>query len=436
MIDNDARATQPVIGAVLVSYALGELDAEEQSALEKKMEQAPGLRDELEEIRNHLRLHQEVRKVAPRRGSFERLRARMKREGSLEGAVPGAHCMARRAFVASAAFGVVAVALLVLFTGPGDAPSRPDVIGQIVYHNPSLVLGQRRAEIARNPLLLYNADASPGQGDYKTGSYDAFLWLPTGQANTYSSVEVTQNSEFRFTGVRTLELIRGSIRRLEVRPGGIADGAFTVRTPHGRIELDEGGLAVTVTRDDAQTQVTVMEGSARVFGANSDNPFQLTSGFCTSIERGKLPNPPRPMLELLLAPRPNSEFELQATLVNTGFVAVKIARAYSRVPVYLLHVAYTAEYEPGQVPENTTLPPTQVTPKPESGESPADHRGETWLEPGKLYTFTFDVSPTLMPAPRVEFWLRLEYRGDLYAPPGQARTMIHSRNLRIDMRNR
>jgi len=436
MIDEDLRPTQPVMGAVLVSYALGELDAEEQSALEKKLEQTPALKDELEEIREHMRLHQQVRKVAPRRGSFERMRARMKREGSFDGAVPGGHCMARRSFIASCVFGLIAVVLLAVFTGAPGTQARPDVIGQIVYHNPTLALGQRRAEIARNPLVLYNGDVEPPQGEYKTGDYDAFLWLPTGQANTYSSIEITQNSEFRFTGVRTMELTRGVIRRLEVQPGGISDGAFTIKTSHGRIEVDEGALTVGVTRDGSQTQVTVALGSARVYSLDSDRAFQVTAGFCTSIERGKLPNPPRPMLELLLSPRPGSEFELEATLVNTGFVPIKIARAYARVPVYLLHVSYTADFEPGLVPENTTLPPVQVTPKPEQGESPADHRGDMWLEPAKFYRFTFDVSPALINAPRVEFWLRLEYRGDLYAPPGQAQARIHSRNLRIDMRNR
>lgn len=436
MIDEELKPTQPVIGSVLVSYALGELDAEEQSALEKKLEATPALRDELEEIRQHMRLHQQVRKVAPRRGSFERLRARMKREGSLEGAVPGAHCMARRSFVASSIIGLIAVILLVLFTSTPPTQARPDEIGQIVYHNPSLSLGQKRAEVARATLVLYNGDVTPVQGDYNTGEYDAFLWLPTGQAGTYSSLEITQNSIFRFTAVRTIELTRGSIRRLDVQPGGISDGPFTVVTPHGRIELDQGALTVTVTRDDAQTQISVAEGNARMYGLGSDRAFQVTPGFCANVERGKLPNPARPMLELLLSPRPGSEFELEATLVNTGFVPVKIARAYARVPVYLLHVSHTADFDPAVVPENATLPPVQVTPKPEQGETPSDHRGEIWLDPGKYYRFTFDTSPALINAPRVEFWLRLEYRGDLYAPPGQAQARIHSRNLRVDMRNR
>lgn len=428
MIDDDAKPTQTMMGAVLVSYALGELDAEEQSALEKKLDQTPSLKTELEEVRQHLKLHQEVRKVAPRRGSFERLRARMKREGSFDGAVPGPHCMLRRSFMVAFVFGVVAVVLLAIFTSHAPTLARPDVIGQIVYHNPTLALGQRRAEVERTELLLRH--------EYKPGAYDAFLWLPTGQANTYSSLEIAQNSEFTFSGPRKMELKQGSIRRLEVRPGGIGDGPFVVTTPHGQVQVDDGGLTVTVTRDSAQTQVSVAEGSARVYGLDSDRPFQVTAGNCTSIERGKLPNPARPMLEMLLAPRPGSEFELEATLVNTGFVPVKIARAYSRVPVYLLHVSYSAEYEPGVQPENTTLPPVQVTPKPEQGDSAADHRGDTWLEPGKFYRFVFDVSPVLINAPPVEFWLRLEYRGDLYAPPGQARARIHSRNLRMDMRNR
>jgi hypothetical protein len=42
----------------------------------------------------------------------------------------------------------------------------------------------------------------------------------------------------------------------------------------------------------------------------------------------------------------------------------------------------------------------------------------------------------LISTPPVEHWLRLEYRGDLYGPPGQARVRIESHNLKLDLRKR
>src|SRR5690606_18585602 len=151
----------------LVSYVLGELDSQSQVALEKRMESEPALRDELAEIREHVQLHQNVRKVAPRRGSFERLRHRMKRDGAFDGAIPGVHCMLRRSFVLSMIFGAVASALLIAFTGGGVVVAPPDVIGEIVYTVPGA--GQRLEVTERARLQIR-------EQPYDTGSYDAFIW--------------------------------------------------------------------------------------------------------------------------------------------------------------------------------------------------------------------------------------------------------------------
>lgn len=424
--NEDNRATQPVMGTVLVSYALGELDAEEQAALEKKLQQTPALREELNNIREHLEMHQDLRKVAPRRGSFERLHARMNREGSFEGAVPGAHCMARRSFVASLVFGIIAVVLLAIFTAPRVTMDQPDVIGVIARRNPAVVSGGDRGMVDRQELRL-------NQRYDLTDGYDASLWLPTGQAGS-SSLDIARDAIFTFSDARHLNLETGTIRGLEVSPGGVTDGPFIVLTAHGQVQVEEGRLAVAVTRDGAQTQVSVIEGTARVVGLNSETAFQVTAGYCTSIERGKLPQTPRPMLELSISTRTGSEYELDAVLRNTGFVPVKITRAMSSKPVYVLHASYTAEFDPGSTPENTTLAPVRVNPMPETGETGSDHRGEAVIEPGKYYRFTFEISSVFIATPPVEFWLRLEYRGDLYAPAGQAKVKIHSRDLRVDRR--
>ena len=434
MLD-DERVTQPLSGVQLLSYSLGELDTDAQKKIEEKIEADPSLKSELEEIRTHLRIHQQVRKVAPRRGSFDRLRDRMKKEGAFSGAIPGVHCMLRRAFIVAGLIGTIAVVTLIAVGSTGDTLATPDVIGQIVYHNPSLTVGQSRAEVERRELTLKGADDEPEN----TGAYDAFIWLPTGVDNTYSTVELSQNTEFKFTATRSVELSRGFVRRLEIQPGGMGEGSFIVDTPHCRVQVDRGSLSINLTRDGSETQISVGEGSARVYGLDSDRSFSIPAGYCTTVERGKLPNPARPVLKIVVARVASATSLVEATLVNDGYVPVKVRRAIDAdnvfpEPVYLLHISHVSEYAPeGGVPENVTLPPWPVTPEPETG---VDHTGEVWLEPGQYYRFTFDISSLLLSTPRVEHWLRLEYRGDLYSPPGQARVRIESDNLKLDLRKR
>jgi hypothetical protein len=434
MLD-DEKLTQPLGGVQLLSYSLGELDSDAQKALEARIEADPALKDELAEIREHMRLHQVVRKVAPRRGSFERLRSRMKKEGAFQGAIPGAHAMLRRSFMLAVLVGVIAVVILIAVGSTGGPTTMPDVIGQIVFTNPALRVGERRAEVERDYLKLWKEGDKP----YDTGAYDAYIWLPTGVENTYSTIELSSNTVFKFTATRRIELEGGFARRLEVQPGGMGEGPFVVVTPHCTIEIEQGALSVNITRDGVETQVSVGEGNARVYGLDSNRSFPVPAGYCTSVERGKLPNPARPVLKLILDRVVGSNSVIQATLVNDGYVPVKVRRAVDADnmfpdPVYLLHTSHVSEYSPEEgVPENVTLPPWPVTPEPDLA---AEHTGDMWLDAGQYYRFTFDISPLLISTPPVEHWLRLEYRGDLYGPPGQARVRIESHNLKLDLRKR
>ncbi|MBX3461219.1 MAG: FecR domain-containing protein [Planctomycetes bacterium] len=431
MLD-DERTTQPAAGAQLLSYVLGELDADSQVALEKRVAAEPALKDELDEIRGHMRLHQDVRKVAPRRGSFERLRGRMKKEGAFEGAIPGVHAMLRRSFLVAMAVGMVAIVLLAAFSRSQTGVAAPDVIGEIIYTSPTVSVGQRR-DVVERASLQANRDKP-----YDTGAYDAFIWLPTGVSNTFSTIEATENTEFQFSTPRRVELVRGNFRRIEVQPGGVGDGPFEVKTPHARVQVEEGSLTVSVARDGSETQISVGRGSARVYGLESERSIPVVAGYCTSVQRGKLPDPSRPVLKLLLARVPGTEYMVSATLVNDGYAPFKVRRAVDserafKEPIYLLHVSHASEYEPDTLPENITLPPWQPIPAPDPG---VDHTGDMWLNPGEIYRFNFDVSPLLVMTPRVEHWLRLEYRGDLYGPQGEARVRIQSPNLKLDLRSR
>ena len=434
MLD-DENVSQTHGGMQLLSYTLGELDADAQKALENKIEAEPSLKQELAEIRAHLKLHQDVRKVAPRRGSYERLRAHLKKDGAFQGAIPGIHCMLRRSFVIAMLVGVTAIVLLIALGSARGSFAAPDVIGQIVYHNPSLQVGQSRAEVERRELTL----KAEGDDPENTGSYDAFIWLPTGVDNTYSTIELGQNTEFKFTKTRTVEFNRGFMKRVEVQPGGMGEGPFVVVTPHGRIEVDQGSLSLEVTRDGVETRISVGVGSARVYGQDSDRSVPVPAGYCTSVERNKLPAPARPVLKLMLEPVQGSKSLIQVTLANDGYAPVKVRRAIDadnvfRDPLYMLQISHVSEYSPEEgIPENVTLPPWPVTPEPDLG---SDHTGEVWLNRGEYYRFTFDISSLLVSTPRVEHWLRLEYRGDLYGPPGEARVRIESNNLKLDLRKR
>ncbi len=416
-------------GTHLVSYVLGELDAQSQVALEKKIDDDPTLRDELDEVRAHVRLHQEVRKVAPRRGSFERLRLRMKKDGAFDGAIPGVHCMLRRSFVLAMIVGAIAIALLAAFSPSIGGGDPPNVIGEIVFTDPRPSVGQRVDVRERRKLEIR-------EEPYDTDAYEAFLWLPTGVSNTYSSIEAAQNTAFNFTATRRMRLSTGTLRRMQIQPGGVGEGPFIVETPHCRVEVDEGGLTVSVTADGAETHISVGHGSARVFGLDAESGIPVTAGYCTSVERGKLPRPARPVLKLTLSTSGNAEYRVEATLLNDGYEPVTIRRAINQSrpeePIYVLRITYTSEYSPEGVAEGVTLAPMKVVPI----DADTEHMGEQRLNPNEPYRFTFDVGPVLRNSPRVAHWLQLDYRGDLYGPPGEARVNISSNNLKLDLRNR
>ncbi|MBZ0136141.1 MAG: hypothetical protein K8I27_07200 [Planctomycetes bacterium] len=434
MLD-DERATQPLHGVSLLGYTLGELDSDQQTSLEKRIESEPALKEELEEIRQHLKIHQAVRKVAPRRGSFERLSARMKKEGQFQGAIPGVHAMARRSFILAFLVGITAIAVLIAVGRPGVGTDAPDVIGQIMYHNPSLSIGERRAVVQSSELHIWREGDQPPD----TGAYDAYVWLPTGVNNTYSTIELAQNTKFRFTQTRTARLDAGFMRRLEIQPGGIGEGPFTVITPHCRVEIEQGGLSIGITRDGVETQISVGQGSASVYGLDSDQGFVIGEGRCTSVERGQLPNPPRPLLKLMIESTPGELEVLKATLVNDSYVPVKVNRAIDASdafgrPVYMISGSYGSEYLPDKKwAENNLIRPQPVTPM---ADPSVDHSGEVWLDPGEYYTFRFDVSSVIKNSPPVTHWLILTYKGNLYGPPGEARMQIESNYLKLDLRKR
>ncbi|MCC6574380.1 MAG: hypothetical protein IT462_11375 [Planctomycetes bacterium] len=418
MPDEDRQTrTQVQIGPQLVAYVMGELDPDAQQWIEAQVREQPSLVDEIEDIRSHLKLHQGMRKVAPRRGSFERLQRRLKDEGALQGAIPGVHRMLRRAFVISFLAGLLFVALLAVFAGTSKPPTliKVNVIGQIIYRAPAIDFTSERGDEINSGDLV--------QGEVKnTGSYDATLWVPTGMSNSYTTIEVVANTEFKFDSAREMTVNRGVLRQAEIEPGGLGDQKFTIKTPHCSIIVDNAALSVIVL--DAETQVTVASGTATLRGR--DVSCIVGPGYCSSVARDAEPLPPKPVLELNLYQ--SGRRLVEVTLRNVGYVPAKIKRALTSRPIYLMTVSRTPDYTEKQ-PSGSVSPPQQVIPKRDPATPLAEHQGETWLKPGDAYTFTVDATPML--TADVDYWVTMKYQGGLYGPQGFARIEVGSGALKI-----
>ncbi|MHC4840293.1 MAG: hypothetical protein ACYTDT_04930 [Planctomycetota bacterium] len=424
MIDDDA-VSKPLLGSQIVSYVLGELDETAIAEMDKRFESDPRLKEELEQVRSHVGLHQTVRQVAPRRGSFERLRKKMKDDGSFSTAVPGCHCMLRRSFFLAMLFGAIAVSLLLIFSDSNRTTVQTDVIGEIVFYNSGGTVNQRRDVEKRDQLKLNHL--------YDTGLQQAYLWLPTGISNTYSDVEVAQDSKFKFLDTRHIELQRGFLRKLDINPGGISEDDFEIITPHARIRGNKCRLAIRLSPDGGQTDVAVAEGAVRVYPLNSDQSVSLTNGWRTTVRADKSPDEPQKVLQLILKPVLGEPYQFEAKLVNVGMFRFRVRKAIDltstfRDSIYIAYIAHASDFDPDSgLPENVALEPHPVTPM-----GAADlHVGEKWLDPGSSYNFRFDLSSVLLSSSAVEHWMRLEYRGDLYGPPGESRIKVESPNLKF-----
>jgi len=422
---DEERATQPLAQSQLLSYVMGELEPDQQQKLEAQLKENPTLQTELDEIRGHLTLHHEVRKVAPRRGSFERLMRHMKHEGALQGAVPGVHCMLRRAFVFAAVTGLLFIVLLAIFSDSRHLPVLPrdEVIGQVMYYEPAPEMSATRGrEMGHGEALVGKTE--------NTGAYDASIWLPTGVSRSYSIIECASQTESKFVGSREIRLNKGFMRQLNIAPGALGESAFIVRTPHGRVEISGARLSIRVI--ESETQVTVGEGSVRVIG--NDIPQVIPAGHFSVIARDSEALPPHPMLELSLLPINDPRTSapvVEVTLKNVGFVPARIERVFGRDRIYLMQMSRSPDRsQPGSVGERYEALEVHLL-----GDW-HEHTGEAWLKPKDEYRFRTDISPHLAGRPAVEYWMVLTYKGGLYGPQGAGQVDVTSKPLKMDMRNK
>lgn len=424
-MSSEERATTPLASSQLVSYVMGELEPDQQQSLENQLKENPSLQSELEEIRNHLSLHQRVRKVAPRRGSFDRLIRHMKNEGTLAGAVPGVHCMLRRAFMFAGVAGFVFIVLIAIFGQREGAVTLPrdQVIGQIIFYEPAAdsISGMGR-EVDQGEAVI--------GATRNFSSHDASIWIPTGVSRSYSIIECAQGTVLKFNNSREVVLSKGFMRRLSIAPGALGEGAFTVKTPHGRVEVSNARLSIRVT--EADTQVCVGEGSARVIGG--DVPQIVPSGHFSVISRDAEATPPQPELQMMLLPYADPKQNapsIEVSLRNMGYVPARIKRVYSGDPVFVLQISRDRDYtEPGSTPE--TYSPVEVS----LVGNYLEHRGEAWLKPKEEYKFRIDISQELFGRPNAIYWVTVVYKGGLYGPQGAAMVDVTSKPLQVDMRNR
>jgi hypothetical protein len=422
----EERATHPLAQSQLLSYVMGELEPDELQRLEAQIKESPTLQAELEEIRAHLSLHQEVRKVAPRRGSFDRLMRRMGQEGALAGAVPGVHRMLRRSFLIAALAGILFIALMAWYSDAARVaplPHTEEVIGQIIYYEPAPDM------ISTHGREIDHGEALVGASK-NTGSYDASIWLPTGVSRSYSIIECAPQTELKFVSSREIQLNKGFFRQLSIAPGALGESAFVVKTPHGRVEVSGAKLAIRV--NEAETQVTVSEGSARVIGG--DLPQIVHAGHFSVIVRDSEATPPSPVLQMTLLQYhdPNTSVPIiEVNLRNVGFVPTRIQKAYSRDPVYVLQVSRARDYgDSGSTGERFETPDIGLV------DSPLNHIGEMWLKPKEDYRFRIDISPNVYGRPAAEYWIVVVYKGGIYGPPGAARIDVSSKPEKLDLKKK
>jgi hypothetical protein len=233
-----------------------------------------------------------------------------------------------------------------------------------------------------------------------------------------------------FENSREVVLKKGFMRQLNIAPGALGEGAFTVKTPHGRIEINGAKLSIKVT--EADTQVTVGEGSARVIGG--DVPQIVPAGHFSVISRDAEALPPQPVLQISLLtfndPKVSAPI-IEVTLRNVGYVPTRIKRVYSGDPVFVLQISRDRDYtEPGSTPE--TYEPVEVS----LLGNYLEHRGETWLKPKEDYKFRIDISQNLFGRPAAQYWITVVYKGGLYGPQGAAMVDVTSKPLQIDMRSK
>ncbi len=422
---DEERATTPLVSSQLVSYVMGELEPDQQQKLEAQIKENPALAAELEEIRGHLSIHQQVRKVAPRRGSFDRLIRHMKHEGALAGAVPGVHCMLRRAFMFAAVTGMIFIALMAIFSDKQSEPLLPkdQVIGQIIYYEPA------PDSISGHGRELDHGEALAG-ATKNFNSYDVSIWIPTGISRSYSIIECSQGTVMSFESSREVTLRKGFMRQLNIAPGALGEGAFTVKTPHGRVEISGAKLSIKVT--EADTQVTVGEGSARVIGG--DVPQIVPAGHFSVISRDAEAQPPQPVLQISLLlyndPKVSAPI-IEVTLRNVGYVPTRIKRVNSGDPVFIQQLSRDRDYDdPASLPETYDPAPVSLI------GNYLEHRGETWLRPKEDYKFRIDISENLMGRPAAQYWITVVYKGGLYGPQGSAMVDVTSKPLQIPLRNK
>jgi hypothetical protein len=324
----------------------------------------------------------------------------------------------------AAVTGILFIGLMAIFSDKQTTPLLPkdQVIGQIIYYEP-----------APDTISSHGREVDHGEalaGANKNFIYDVSIWIPTGISRSYSIIECTKGTELTFNNSREVELKKGFMRQLNIAPGALGESAFTVKTPHGRVEISGAKLSIKVT--EADTQVTVGEGSARVIGG--DVPQIVPAGHFSVISRDAEAQPPKPVLELSLLryndPTKNAPI-IEVSLRNVGYVPSRIKRVYSGDPVFILQISRDRDFsEPGSRPE--TYAPVEVS----LWGNYLEHRGETWLKPKEDYKFRIDISQNLMGQPAAQYWITVVYKGGLYGPQGAAMVDVTSTPLQVDMRNK
>lgn len=234
------------LAETLLALVLGELSKQEREDLLERAKREPQVAMELKRLSAHLQLHQNVSRLAPRGGSFSRLKNTMRENNLLDEVIPGRHSLWRRSALAAVA--VLALAIMAKFVffppqvteGPGESAARAK-------------LTEIRSGNSESRLVNFNTPVTLGDG---VGE----LLLTSGARGVRTQIRMAPNSRFVLESANVLRIEQGGAERIEVDP--FAE-TFSVLTPHARFELPQGGL-FSVNLSRSQSHVCVMEGRVQV----------------------------------------------------------------------------------------------------------------------------------------------------------------------------
>ncbi|MCK6440747.1 MAG: hypothetical protein L6Q71_11185 [Planctomycetes bacterium] len=375
---------------------LGELGEKEREELVRRADGDPALAAELRKLSEHLKAHQGVRKIAPKRGSFSRLAERMKREKHLDAVTPGVHSMWRRAFV----LGIMALIAcgILLFTFLREAPVGETNATAILHQ-----FGEKGARGKSSPIELNKRDAA--------GEWGAEINLATGQRSVTTSVKLARHSEFELLDNNHLRLYSGWANAVQVEKEALYPDGFIIETPNARFVSHGGSYSIKIEGEVSYLCVARGKVEARPLLGDTRGRI-ITEGQCSSVVQSQMAADPTGMIAMQVEPYGGDRRAL-ITITNRSRHRLRVVPATDATSFHYL-LSVSADTEPGSgvpgIAEDFAVFPIEV---PGSGMA---SKGWVTLEPeGALgsnqYKFVADLKAALPGIRETDLTIAARYNG-------------------------